>query len=77
MNPHDYDQPLAPWERELLGQHLSTVAVFFHDGESVVFENVPTEGMEFDYKSGLLSWKDGRKDFNVPGVRYWTEQPNY
>jgi hypothetical protein len=74
-----YDQPLAPWERELRNLHNTrgTIAVFFKDGESVVFDNIDREGIEFDYDSGLLSFVDGRKDYNIPGVRYWTEQPNW
>lgn len=76
MNHHD--QSLAPWERDLLGLNTrGTIAVFFKDGESVVFENIDRERMEFDYDLGLLTFVDGRKDFNIPGVRYWTEQPTY
>lgn len=60
--------------RDALSVEHCTVAVFFKDGESVVFENVRAESIEFFAPENMLTMVlSGGREVNVPGVRYWTE----
>lgn len=75
------DEPLAPWERELLGTRAHTEGygdVTFHrtDGLTVVIKNLRVDGIGIDHNTqglGVISATDeDDKIYHIPFVSHWT-----
>lgn len=74
MNHTGCRNGLADWERELLGSNLATLGVVFKDGNGDSFDRVDFDSVNYDEKTGLLSFEIANRCYFVPGVRYFTRQ---
>lgn len=69
---HYRDAPLPSWERELLGKPV--LGVVFKDGYGDSFDGVDFDTVNFDFKTGILSFEIANRCYFLPEVRYYTRQ---